>query len=307
MSMRNFKNLAILLTISALFAGLASWPAPVALARAGDVDLTSDGQSQLSKSLRYLDAGNWGKAAEASELAIAGAPDAGTCLAALARMDHYGAQANKARRALLAKALNLATTHEELEEVAFKARQAGCFDLSNQALDGLIGSTTTISKLYELAQKAQHAALPAVAHIAMEKAYKMVNNQPDALDYAKQAHVLGMDDLTRQAFKDLIDDEDNVVEMMNLLVPLGQYQLADLQRYLLKAALDKAKDTDEMLAVYNNAQKYNQPDIEKVALYRGRKMVLIKKVKSETDAKADVEQKKSDALPENMLKKPSGF
>ncbi|MBU6450806.1 MAG: hypothetical protein KGS72_03440 [Cyanobacteria bacterium REEB67] len=279
----------------------------LAKSSSADIDLPPEGQQQLGKTVGYLQSGNWSKAAETSELAVAGAPDASTCLAALARMDKYGAQANKARRACLAKALNLATSHEDLEEVAFKARQAGCFDLSKEALDALIGSTTTIAKLNDLAQKANQAALPDVAHIAMEKAYKLVNNQPDALDYARQTHNLGLEDLTRQAFKDMIDDETSVVDMMNLLVVLDQYQMPDMQRYLLKTGLDKAKDTEEMYAVYQNAQKYNQADIVKVAQFRGRKMVLQKKVKAEEDGKLDAETKKNDALPANILKKPSGF
>ena len=311
----------VLLSSAAALVGLLS-PATivtagsVALAKASssasasantDVDLPPEGQQQLVKALTFLQNGKWQQAAEASELAVAGAPDAGACLAALAKMNVFGAQANKARRACLAKALNLATTHEDLEEVAFKARQAGCFDVSKEALDNLIGSTTSVAKLTELALKAHQAGLPDVAHIAMEKAYKLINNQPDALDYAKQTFNLGQEDLTRQAFKDMIDDETSVTDMMTLLPALDQYKLPDMQRYLLKISLDKAKDTDEMLAVYNNAQKYNQPDIVKVAQWRGRKMVLQKKVKTEEDTKTDAASQKSDAEPANMLKKPSGF
>jgi Tfp pilus assembly protein PilF len=70
----------------------------------------TDSQQQLNKSLGYLKSGNWPKAAEATEMAVAGAPDVKTCLDALAQMDRFGAQANKARRACLSKALNLATT-----------------------------------------------------------------------------------------------------------------------------------------------------------------------------------------------------
>ena len=166
-----------------------------------DNGLSPEAQRQCNRATSYLRSGNWPKAAEATELAVAGAPDVHTCLEVLAQMDKYGAQANKARRSCLDKALNLATTHEELEEVAFKARKAGCFDVSKQALDSLVGSTTSIAKLVELASKAHQMTMPDVAHMAMEKAYKLVNNEPDAMDFVHQSHALGLDDLTRQALK----------------------------------------------------------------------------------------------------------
>jgi hypothetical protein len=277
------------------------------LAKSADADLPASGQQQLNKSLSYLKSGNWPKAAEATELAVAGAPDVKTCLDALAQMETYGAQANKARRACLIKALNLATTQDELEDVAFKARQAGCFDVSKQALDSLVGSTTSITKLTELAAKAQQAAMPDIAHTAMEKGYKLVNNQPDAMEFLRQSHNLGMDDLTRQALKDLIDDKESVTEMMAILPLLEQYQMTDMRRYLLKAALEKAKDTDEMLAVYDNAKKFDEPDIVKVAQYRGRKMVLLKKLKAEDAAKAEAQSEKDKNDPAKAGEKPTGF
>jgi tetratricopeptide (TPR) repeat protein len=270
-------------------------------------DSSQDGQQQLNKSLGYLKSGNWPKAAEATELAVAGAPDVKTCLDALAQMEKYGAQANKARRACLTKALNLATTHEDLEEVAFKARQAGCFDVSKQALDSLVGSTTSISQLTQLASKAQQAAMPDVAHMAMAKAYKLIDNQPDALDFIQQAHGLGLDDLSRDALKDLIDDQENVVDMMHFLPTIEKYNMSDMVRYLLKTGLDKAKTTEEMLAVYDNAQKYDQADIVKVAQYRGRKMVLLKKLKDEDANRAAVAAEKAKNDPANVGDKPAGF
>jgi len=273
----------------------------------GETYLPPAGQQQLNKSLGYLRSGNWQKGTEATEMAVAGAPDVRACLYTLAQMDKFGAQANKARRACLAKALNLATTHEELEEVAFKARQAGCFDISKDALDSLVGSTTSSAELIELASKAQQQALPDIAHTAMEKAYKLVNNEPDALDFVRQCHGMGMDDLCRQVLKDLVDDQANVTDMVKFLPTLEQYKMNDMVRYVLKTGLDKAKDTDEMMLVYDNAKKYDQADIVKVAQYRGRKMVIMKKIKTEQDAKADAEAKKAENDPANASKRPTGF
>jgi len=288
-----------LFLICQIFSGLS------ALAKnSSDASSQSVDQLQVNKSLSYLKSGNWPKAAEATENAVAGATDVKSCLGVLSQMEQYGSQANKARRACLSKALNLATTNEELEEVAFAARRAGCVDLSKEALDSLIGSTTAISKLTELAFKANQEAMPDVAHLAMEKAYKLVNNQPDALDFIHQTRNLGLEDLSRQALKDLIDDQASVTDMMTLLPVIDECKMPDLVRYLLKIAVDKAKDTDEMLAVYDAAKKYDQADIVKLAQYRGRKMVLLKKVKTEESSKAEEDAKKD---PANALKSPTGF
>ncbi len=272
-----------------------------------DTSLPADGQQQLNKTLGYLKSGNWPKAGDAAELAVAGAPDVRACLDALSQMDAYGAQANKARRACLTKALNLATTHEELEEVAFRARKAACFDVSKQALDSLVGSTTSIPKLEQLAAKAQQASMPEVSHLAMEKAYKLIDNQPEALDFISHAHAVGLDDLTRQALRDLIDDQENVIEMMGLLSTIQQCNMPDMVRYLLKAGLEKAKTTDEMLAVYDNAKKFDQADIVKVAQYRGRKMVLMKKVQDEGATRAAEAARKAKEEAEKANPIPEGF
>ena len=92
--------------------------------------------------------------------------------------------------------------------------------------------------------------------------------------------------------------------MVNLLPTIEQYKMPDMVRYVLKVGLDKAKDTDEMLAVYDNAKKYEQADIVKVAQYRGRKMVLLKKIKDE-DATKDAEAAKAKDEPDKD--KPVGF
>ncbi|MBS2006702.1 MAG: hypothetical protein JST01_06660 [Cyanobacteria bacterium SZAS TMP-1] len=304
--MANVLNLRLSNIPAALL--LACLLAPTAVAKSvSESNLPPVGDQQLKKSLSYMRSGNWQRGTEATEMAVAGAPDVKACLYALSQLDKFGAQANKARRACLAKALNLATTHEELEEVAFKARQAGCFDLSKEALDSLVGSTTSIPQLTELAMKAQRSALPDVAHIAMEKAYKLVNNEPDALDFVKQCHDMGLDDLSRQALRDLVDDQASVADMVKFLPTLEQYKMMDMVRYVLKVGLDKAKDTDEMLLVYDNAKKYEQADIVKVAQFRGRKMVLLKKVKTEEATRADAEAKKAENDPTKALQRPTGF
>jgi hypothetical protein len=56
-----------------------------------------------------------------------------------------------------------------------------------------------------------------------------------------------------------------------------------------------------MFAVYNSAKKFDQQDIVKVALYRGKKMVLLKKIGDDTAAKAaEVEKKAKEAEPPKL-------
>jgi len=118
---------------------------------------------------------------------------------------------------------------------------------------------------------------------------------------------MGMDDLARTVLKDLIDDQPSVTEMVRFLPTLEQYKMNDMVRYVLKLGLDKAKDTEEMMLVYDNAKKFEQADIVKVAQYRGRKMVIMKKIKTEQEAKADAQAKKDEADPAKAGQRPTGF
>ncbi|MBK7838923.1 MAG: hypothetical protein IPJ49_14845 [Candidatus Obscuribacter sp.] len=57
----------------------------------------------------------------------------------------------------------------------------------------------------DIAHKAHEHSVSEVAHVAMQKAYSLVSNVPDALLFAREAHSIGLDDLSRNALKDLIE------------------------------------------------------------------------------------------------------
>lgn len=278
-------------------------------------NLSGEAQSELSKGLKYFKSKNIARGTEMIESITNAAPDTTACLYVSSTLDGYGASAAKAKRACMVKALNMARTHDELLNVAIRARKAECFDISKQALDSLVGSTTSFDALIEIARQAHQATTDEVARIALLKAYSVVDNVPDAFVFCKQASVLGQDELVRRCLKDLIEDQTSTTDLVSLLPRISAFEMVDMTRLCLKRGLEKCKVVDDYLAVYNNAKRYEQEDIVKLAQYRGRKLTLINKIKEERNAPVKAQEdkqlerdrKKKEELMRQTGQTPSGF
>ena len=85
----------------------------------------------------------------------------------------------------------------------------------------------------------------------MQKAYSLVSNVPDALLFAREAHSIGLDDLSRNALKDLIEDQPSTEELILLLPKFAGFEMADIIRLDLKRALERSKTVEDYLLVYN--------------------------------------------------------
>jgi hypothetical protein len=297
--------------VSALFVpgmALAAKPAPTDKA-------TPQLQGELSKAVKYFKSKKYAQGTQAVESITSAAPDTSACLYALQGLEAYGAPAAKAKRACLEKALNLARTPEELLEVALKARQNECFDVSKSALDSLVGASTDFGSLLDIAHKAHEHSVSEVAHVAMQKAYSLVSNVPDALLFAREAHSIGLDDLSRNALKDLIEDQPSTEELILLLPKFAGFEMTDIVRLDLKRALERSKTVEDYLLVYNASKRYEQDDITKLASYRGRKLTLINKIKEEKGqpdrAREKALEEKERKAKEEMMRAtgqtPSGF
>ncbi len=89
--------------------------------------------------------------------------------------------------------------------------------LRARLLNNLVGTSNSVDELLDLAHKSQEVALNDVCHLAMEKAYQKADSVEDALRFAREAKTMGMDDLSRKAVKELIDDEKEPHELCLLL------------------------------------------------------------------------------------------
>lgn len=309
MSQRARVSISLLIT-SLLAAGLLV-PGAVFGESANNGGLSKADKKQLDRASGYMRSKNWHKAAEAINSFAASAQDAQTCIYALDSFSKFGGPANKAKRACVERALGLSDSNEELMQISMKARQCEMFDLSKQALDKVVSNAKTPEELTKIAREAHSMAMADLAHTAMLKAYTKVNNIPDALQFARDTHALGLEDLTRKCLKDLIEDQDSVSGLLEIAGKIESIHMNDMLRFALTRALDKAKTVEQMLSVYNAAKHYGEEDIVRVAQYRGRKMVLQKKMKDEAaaapDAMAEQEKRTKEDMLRNSLQKPSGF
>ena len=66
------------------------------------------------------------------------------------------------------------------------------------------------------------------------KAYAQTKSVTGALAFAKEAKLLGMDDLVHKVLKALIDNKENAHQLMVLLKNIEVFELKDLNRYLMR-------------------------------------------------------------------------
>ncbi len=249
--------------------------------------LTDDAQMELERASKYMKS-QPGKATPMIMNALSSATDIPKCLAIAAYTEPYGHPMLEARRACIAKALTFCQTREDFLQLAIKARQYECFEVTRQAVNNLVGSSESCDELLDLAHKAQEVALNDVCHLAMEKAYNKADSVEEALKFAREAKVMGMEDLSRKATKELIDDEPATHDLCVLLRSIEPLGFQDLNRYLLKKAIDEARTITDMRDVYDASRRTGQNDIMKLAEFRGKKMQILEKYKA---SQADYQQK----------------
>lgn len=262
----------------AAFAGHKPWPGS---------PLTVETQIELQRASRYMKS-NPGKAMPAIMNALNSATDIPKCMAIAAYTEPYGHPMLEARRACITKALSFCQTREDYIQLALKARQYGCFEVTRAAVNNLIGNSNSVDELLDLAHKAQEVALNDICHLAMEKAYNKADSVEEALKFAREAKVMGMEDLSRKATKELIDDEREAHELCVLLRSIEPLDHKDLNRYLLKKAIDESRSISDYRDVYDCARRSGHNDIMKLAEFRGRKMQILEKYKAN---QADYKQK----------------
>lgn len=248
-----------------------------------DSPLTEDMQLELYRASKYMKS-RPDKAMPIIESALQSANDIPKCMAIAAYTEPYGHPLLEARRACINKALSLCTTRDDFLHVAIKARQYECFEATRTAVNSLVGSSKSVPELYDLASKAQEVALNDVAHLAMERAFKQIDNVEDALKFARQAKIMGMDDLVRNAVKALINDETETRGLCILLRNIEPFDLKDLNRSLLKRALDTAKSVQDFNDICDAAKRHGHEDVFKLAQFRGKKMVILNKYRQDSAA-----------------------
>ncbi|HEY9870011.1 MAG TPA: hypothetical protein V6D08_12670 [Candidatus Obscuribacterales bacterium] len=267
--------LVILLAVPEASAARKPWP---------DSPLPVESQVSLERAGKLMKSGKYEKAEPLILAELERSNDIPKCLAIAAFTEAYATPMMEVRRQCLQKALSLCQTRQDFIQVALKSRQYQFFEITRQAINSLIQNANSIPDLYDLARKAQEVALNDVAHLAMERAYSGVRNVPDAIKFASECKAMGMEDLVRKVYRALIDDENSahyLCQMLPQLEPLGQ---ADLNRALLKKALDKAMTVDEFLEIYEAARRNREQDIFKLAEYRGKKLRLIQQIKRDQEA-----------------------
>ena len=218
---------------------------------------------------------------------LASAPDVSTCLAAASAADMVGFTLQDAKRACLQKALSLSKSRDDYFRCALKARQVQVFDITSDAIKQLLASASSTEELLDLARRAQEIAMNDVSHLALEKAFAQTHELDAALALAKQCRILGADDLAKKICREVIDDSQTCKDLMELLPGIEDFKYPEANRYLLKRALDFARNVDDEKAIFDAAHRLGQRDIEEVAGFRGRKMLQMQTMVNEEKAKED--------------------
>ncbi len=243
--------------------------------------LSREQQKLVKKGTTFAKLGKDKRATEIYQQALALAQNVSQCLAISESTDRYGHGLLEVRRACLNKSISLSPSREEFFRIALKARQDQLYEITKSVIDSLIASAQNSEELFDLARKAQAVSLNDVAHLALQTAYTKAKTVSEALAFAKQAKLLGMEDLCRKAIRDLIEDESDAHELCLLLAQIDPLQEPDLNRLLLKRAVDCIKDVDQCKEVFDLARRYDQRDIVALASYRGRKMILLQQYKED--------------------------
>jgi hypothetical protein len=246
-----------------------------------DSPLTPEQQHTLDRAAHSMKGGNAAKATPLFDSVLETANDIPKCLAIAAYTESYGGALVPVRRQCLQRALTLCSTRDDYLQVVIKARQYECYDVARGAINSLLGTGGTPDELYDLAVKAQEVAANDVVHLALEKAFSECKTVPDALNFAKQSKLLGCEDLTYKAIKDLIDDETDAHQLMVLLVSIEPYNMKDLDRYLMKKSLDVSNKFEDYVEIATTARKFGEKDIYDIAVYRAKKKRILQQMQTD--------------------------
>jgi len=249
-----------------------------------DSPLTTDQQRQLRKAAGYAKKGRGDKAGPLFNDILATCTDLPKCMAVATYTEQYGHSTVDARKAIMQKAIEMCRTHEDYILVAMASRKYECYEVTRQAIQHLISVSQTIDQLTDLARKAIEVSLTDVAHLAMEKEYSLVKTVPEAVEYANQTGLMGFVDLQRKCVKELIDDEPSTHQLCLILRRIEPFKIKDMNRYLLKKALDQAGSTEDFSEIWEAARRLNQKDIFDLAAFRGKKMMLMKRIRGDRQA-----------------------
>lgn len=305
------KTLLKVTTLTILLAGAETGAYAASSGPYPDSNLPVEGQKQLKNAVSAMKSKKYPRAHEAVNAAAASATDVKGCLFILSTLDQYGGQGNSAKKAAVVKGLDLAKTTDEYMKIAMRARQCEMYDLSKETLDRLVAASNSFEDLMAIGHTAHEASMADLAHLAMKKAYSLVTNEPDALEFIRQSNSVGQDVLCRKAIKDLVEDQTAAAELVNLANKFESLNMPDMIRATLKRALEKATTVNDYLAIFNSAKHFEETDIVRLAQYRGRKMTLMNKIKGEAastpSAIADQERRTKEENVRTNLARPSGF
>jgi len=267
--------------------------------------LSKTQQSSAKRGNSYASSGKADKAQTCYQTAIDEATSIEQCLALLKATEHFGSILLPVRRNCLTKALSLAKTDDDYFQVIVAARQCQVYEVTRQCIDALIARSKTEDALLALAHKSLSMAIEDVAHIAMEKLYMLIgNNPPDAavspqsplqpyakkLAFAEQAKLMAMEDLMRKAVKDILDQEQSAHGLCALVTAIEPLELPDLQRKILRKAVYQVGSVEDCKEVYEMGRRMGQQDIVDLAGFKGRKMILIEQANAEQQAIRDQQE-----------------
>lgn len=246
-----------------------------------DSPLPVEAQSALTKAGRMMKSGKFDRAKPAVLAVLETANDVPKCLAIAQYTESYGYPMMEVRRQCLNKALSLCQNEEDYILLALKSRKYQFFEITRQSMSSLIQTAKTMPQLYDLARKAQEVALNDLAHMAMEKAYSGLQTEEQAFVYADHCKDLGMDDLLRKTLKQMVDDEDDSGALCDMALKIEKFNMRDLNRYLLRKALECCKTVPDMEAIQEVGRRLNEPDVVERARYFVKKGKLIQKIKGD--------------------------
>jgi hypothetical protein len=235
-------------------------------------------QINMEKAQRFLKSGKPQLATPLILSTLDSATDVPSCLELAGGTDAYAFPMLEVRRACVEKAFSLAKTEQDLMLVALKARQYQFYEITRRCYDSLIKQANDPQALYQLAAKAHELALPDVSHMALEKIYAGVQSDKEAFKFAQAAKDFGMTDLTNKCLKKIADRVDDPIALVFLLQNLEPIEVPDMNRYVLKKALDNATTIDQYKAIATAAQRVQETDIHNVASYRAHKLEVIDQI-----------------------------
>ncbi len=240
-------------------------------------------KKQLHRANSYLKSHNTDKANQILLEVLTNANTIDKCLTIVEYTKDFGYPFIDIRRKCLEKALSLGQSEDEILQITKVARKFDFYEVTRDAITGLLAKENTPSQLYLLASKCQEFSLNDISQLCMNKAFGLISSVADGFIFANKAKALGMEDLTHKMLKALIDDENNTHQLCVLLNEVQSFELPDLNRYLLKRALDQSTTVPDYASVWEASRRLGQADLQDLAAYRGKKLQMLEKIKHDQE------------------------